>query len=157
MLRWLDPSVRLTNLAPAIEVWCENSGHQTSTAVVLRRWAEMNRADESAQWEPLEFDGFNVPSFIHSIHGGDPARLFLVRIGARSHARELGPTLLRWSVIYKDNAMLNGYLSTASLVAHLDRPGPVRVSDLALDATSSASDRNLRYLKWVKEHGEPST
>ncbi len=156
MLRWLDPTARLVDLAPVVDVWCENSGPATSTAVVLRRWAEMNRPDESAVWEPLDFEQFNVPSYIHSIHGGDPKRRFLVRILAARHARELGPVLVRWSVLYKDSALENGYITTASLVAHLDGPGQARLTDLALDVTN-ARTRNERYVKWVREHGEPST
>ncbi len=156
ILRWLDPSVQLIDLAPALDVWCENSGHPNSTAVVLRRWAEMNRPDESARWEPLEFEGFNVPSYIHSIHGGDPQRRFLVQMRAQRHARELGPVLIRWSVLYLDNAMANGYVTTASVVAHLDGPDPTRLTDLALD-TTSARTRYERYLSWVREHGSPST
>jgi hypothetical protein len=157
MLRWLDPIVRLAKLAPTLEVWCENSGHSTSTAVVIKRWAEMNRADGSGLWEPLEFDDFNVPSFIHSIHGGDPQRRFLVRMRAERHARELGPIRVRWSVVYKDNAMLHGYVTAASVVAHVDGPGEARLTEVALDATSSARARNLRYEQYIKDQGDPST
>lgn len=86
----------------------------------------------------------------------DPNRRFLVRVRAQRHARELGPVLVRWSVLYMDNDLENGYISAASVVAHLDGPGPARLTDLALDVTN-ARTRNERYEKWVREHGPPST
>lgn len=157
ILRWLDPGAELVGLREHVSVWCENNGPLESVAVVLSRWAEMSRPDESAPWEPMEFEEFNVPSYIRSVLGADNRR-FLVKIRASHYgARELGTKLVRWSVIYKDAMLRHGYLTSCSMLVNFDRPGRAQVLSTALDATSTLAERNRRYREWIAKHGEPST
>lgn len=154
ILRWMDPTVALVNLGPVLNVSCENSGPSESVAVVLRRWAEMNRRDESGLWEPMVWESF--PTYLYSIHGGEDRRVETT-IGEERHARELSPMRIRWSVIYKDNAMVNGYLTQATVDFEFHGPGRGQILEEWLDATSGPQQRNQRYLEWIAAHGEPST
>ncbi len=64
---------------------------------------------------------------------------------------------IRWSVIYKDNAMVNGYLTQATVEVAFHGPGRGQVLEEWLDSTSGPQVRNRRYREWVAAHGEPST
>ena len=126
----------------------------------MHREAAEDQTETSGQWVPRVFDEFSVGSMIHSVVA-DANRRFVLRMRATYQwsgtGRDHGVKRLRWTVVYKDNQMLRGYVTTATALVEYKISGEARVIESALDATSSPKDRHERYLEWVRRHGDPST
>lgn len=159
-LRWLDPSATfLPDGRLVVEVYLENSGHGESVAVILRVFAEARRSDASSPWTEWHVEQPRLPAYIRSnVPPGTDNRRFRARFCSLGAELELSHREIRWSAIYKDGDLIEGFKSDASLVVDIAGNGVVRiVDDRNMDATSTKATRNQRYKSWVEEHGDPST
>jgi hypothetical protein len=161
MLRFVDPFGDVMHERRfSLYVWCENSGPLESVAVVMFREAAEDQTESAGQWIPWVFESFPVHSMIHSVTGDSNRRFLLTMRSSYAWSgtgRDHGVKTIKWTILYKDNQMVNGYMTTATVQADFRIGGEVVILQKSLDATSSPAERNRRYEQWVARKGDPST
>jgi hypothetical protein len=137
--KWLEPAVArvLPDGRLALDIDCENTSPKDSV-----HWYSKQITTDPPD-EPMDTEEFAMTVPIHPFQG-DPLRRFTFKIRSTFPAMHWGQRLVMWSLTYKGNDQVRGYVTTGSAVVEFEKSGHARlIGEPAWDRTSARHRHEL--------------